>query len=257
MSSLLADKVILVTGATRGIGYAIALNALKQNAYVAICARNIQQAEDIILEAKEHNKLKNLLVVKADVSNEQDVVLLLNKIKETFGKIDIVINNAAITLDSLLVSLSKEGWDQLIRVNLTGPFLISREAIKIFIEQKIKGKIINIGSLAQSGAPSNAGYAASKGGLIGLTQALARDYGDYGISANTISLGLVDTEMTRNYPDFAKQVLIKSCPQKRSAAPNEIANIVLDFAARDLSCVNGHMFLAAGGLVDFPLDYPT
>jgi 3-oxoacyl-[acyl-carrier protein] reductase len=257
MTNILADKVILITGGTRSIGRALVRAALQQNAYVAFCARNIEEsAIDILQEASVLNKIEKVAAIAADIGDEQAVVALFKQIINKFGKVDIVINNAAITWDSLLVSLPKKGWDQLINVNLTGSFLITREALKIFMSNNIKGKIISIGSLAQSGAPSNAGYAASKGGLVGLMQAVARDYAQYDITANTISLGLVDTEMTRNYPAFAKRVLIESCPQKRSATPEEIANIVLAFAAKNLSCINGHSIFAAGGLTDFPLDFP-
>lgn len=236
---------MLVTGGSRGIGREIVLGALARGACVAYCARTI--ARPI------HKSAGQVLCVRADISQEQDVEALFNATLSSFGRIDVVINNAGINHDDLVISMSSQGWDTVIATNLTGSFLVARRAIKEFVTRGIAGRIISISSVAQNGATSNASYAASKGGLIGMTRAIAQEYGHTGIRAHAVVSGFVDTELTRDVPPSIRQALVETAPQKRVARSSEIAAVVLFLASHRAWVANGEPIFVSGGLVDAPL----
>ena len=250
----LEGKVMLVTGGSRGIGREIVRGAVARGAQVAFCGREIdRESQDVIREIERLGIAGKVIAVQADVSQESDVERLFKTILDAFGRINVVVNSAGISRSHLLVSTPVEIWDEVISTNLTGAFLIIREAIKEFHTCGEGGRIISVGSVTQNGAPTNASYAASKGGLVGLTRAIAREYGDQGVLAFLVVGGYTDTGLMAKAPDLRERV-IKSNPQKRLAIPDEIASVVLFLASeRALGIVNGEEIYTSGGLIDPPV----
>jgi NAD(P)-dependent dehydrogenase (short-subunit alcohol dehydrogenase family) len=251
----LKDKVILLTGGTTGLGRETVLMALKEGAKVAFCwFHSVEHYECLVSHLESAFSPDDWLGLRADVSKEKDVENLFEKIIEKFKRVDIVISNAAISRDSLLALLSEESWDDIIGTNLTGGFLVCRQAIRSFLALGIKGHLLIVGSLAQTGTPSNACYAASKGGLLGMTQTIANIYAPQGITANMICFGLIDTEMTRYYSDSSKQVLIEASPLKISSTAAEAAAFLLFFARENMTNLTGQVMMATNGITDFPMN---
>jgi NAD(P)-dependent dehydrogenase (short-subunit alcohol dehydrogenase family) len=250
----LAGKVVVVTGGSRGIGRALVLAAAARGAQVAFCARDIgRDARAVLEEAEQSEGAGRVVAIRADVAQEADVEALFDATLNTFGKVDVAINNAAISHASLLVSLTVHDWDMIIATNLTGSFLIARRAIKEFLARGEGGRIVSVGSLMQTGAPSNASYAASKGGLVGLTRAIAEEYGCESIFANLVVTGYVDTALTSSLSDSVKRRIVEASPQRRKASTDEIAAVVLFLASSRALCVNGQSIHATGGLMEVPL----
>jgi len=247
----LLGQVVLVTGGTRGIGRAVALGAAREGASVVVCARHHGEDAAVLLDAVEVSGGR-ALVVRADVASEADVAALFEAARAAFGRIDAVVNNAAVSHDALLVSLPTERWDEVIAINLTGSFLVARQAVRVFLEQGSGGRIVTVGSLAQEGAPSNACYAASKGGLVGLTQAIAAEHRGRGIAANLVVAGYVETELTRGLPGPSRSALIEACPARRPATPEEIAAVAIFLASPRSAGLSGQILRAAGGLTAIP-----
>jgi 3-oxoacyl-[acyl-carrier protein] reductase len=245
----LQDQVVLVTGGSRGIGRQIVLQAAARGARVVFCARTIgEQALAVQEEVERLAGPGRVIAVRADVSSEDDVEALFDAALRAFGRVDVVVNNAGISPPMLLVSIPAEVWDQVIAINLTGAFLVSRRAIQEFLAQGHGGAIVSLSSIMQHGAPSNASYAASKGGLVGLTRAIARDYGDHGVRAHLVIVGPVETELTKDVPEAMKQAVVGGCPQKRHAETAEIASVVLFLASQRVGLSNGEAVHVAGGL---------
>jgi len=254
VSGPLEDKVVVVTGGSRGIGRAIVLGALERGARVAFCARSAgADADWVKAEAERRHGPGRAIAVRADVSREADVEALFDATVEAFGRVDVAVNNAAVNRDDLLVHLTVESWDEVIATNLTGPFLVARRAIQEFLAQGEGGRIVSLGSLSQMGATSQASYAAGKGGLVGLTRTIAKEYGRRGIFANLVVAGYVETAITERMPEYVKRFLVDSCTLRRTARPEEIAAAVLFLASARASFVNGETIHASGGLVDVPL----
>ncbi|BCA96663.1 beta-ketoacyl-ACP reductase [Legionella antarctica] len=237
-------KTILITGGTSGIGRSLVDLAIARQYEVAYCARNKPQ-----LNYKNHK----VLFCQADVSQPDDMKHVVDKTVERFSQIDIVIHCAGISRDSLLVNLPAEQWDEVMAINLRSAFLLSRLAVGQFQRQEMGGHIAFLASLACYGAPSNACYAASKGGLLGLSTAIAEESSGSGITANSFILGLIDTPMTADYPDLAKQILIEGSPLKRHAESDEIALDMLYLSEHCRHLINGKHVHISGGLIDFPI----
>jgi 3-oxoacyl-[acyl-carrier protein] reductase len=250
----LDDKVVVVTGGSRGIGRAIVLGAAARGARVVFCAREIGEAALAVqAEAEQLGGAGCALAVRADIACEADVEALFDVALARFGRVDAAINNAAISRNYLLVSLPVEEWDEIVGVNLTGAFLVARRAVREFLASGRGGHIVSVGSLVQNGAPSNVSYSASKGGLVGLTRALAREYGPHGIYANLIVAGFVDTQLSSEMPEVTKQFILESCPQRRKASADEIAAVVLWLASARSAGVNGEALPVTGGLMQIPV----
>lgn len=241
-SGELADRVILVTGGSRGIGAEIVRQAAERGAMVAFCARTLGHPQEEGLQAGR------VVAVRADVSREDEVEKLFDATLHAFGRVDVVVNNAGISREGLLVSLPTTAWNEVIATNLTGAFLVSRRAIKEFLAQGAAGRIISIGSVMQEGAPSNASYSASKGGLIGLTRTIAHEYGSRGVRAHLVVAGAVETELTQDVPESIRRAVVEACPQKRQATASEVAAAVLFLASPRAGLANGTAIRVAGGL---------
>ncbi|MBT5856120.1 3-oxoacyl-[acyl-carrier-protein] reductase [bacterium] len=245
---LVKDKVIIVTGASRGIGKDIATALAANGATLAICSTKSEVAQSV---AKD---LADTYSIQAqgwgvDVSDMASVKSFIEEVVKTFGRVDVLINNAGITRDNLLMRMSEEEWQAVLDTNLNSVFYTTKSVIRPMLKQK-GGRIVNIASVV--GVMGNAGqsnYAASKGGMIAFTKSIAREYGAKGILANTVAPGFVETEMIESLPDDYLNNIISNIPLKRLGKAEEIANLVL-FLASDLSgYMTGQVFNIDGGMV--------
>ena len=244
---LLEGKTAIVTGASRGIGKAIALCFAGEGCNVAFT----DLFEDENMKATEAELLAMGVKAKgyaSDASNYSDTDRVVNQIVEDFGGIDVLVNNAGITKDTLLMRMSEEQWDAVINVNLKSVFNFTKAAQRSMLKQK-GGSIINLSSVV--GVSGNAGqsnYSASKAGIIGFTKSIARELGSRGIRSNAIAPGFIITEMTGKIPEDARRAWEESIPMKRGGTPEEVAKVAL-FLASDLSSyVSGQVISVCGAM---------
>ena len=244
---LLEGKTAIVTGASRGIGKAIALCFAGEGCNVAFT----DLFEDENMKATEAELLAMGVKAKgyaSDASNYSDTDRVVNQIVEDFGGIDVLVNNAGITKDTLLMRMSEEQWDAVINVNLKSVFNFTKAAQRSMLKQK-GGSIVNLSSVV--GVSGNAGqsnYSASKAGIIGFTKSIARELGSRGIRSNAIAPGFIITEMTGKIPEDARRAWEESIPMKRGGTPEEVAKVAL-FLASDLSSyVSGQVISVCGAM---------
>ncbi len=234
---------IILTGATGGIGNSILDKLISVGANVLATGTN-QEKLNVI-----QNKHPNVKVQKFDLSNHDEIENFINKSYDIFGnKIDILINNAGITKDNLSIRMKDEEWNNVIDINLTSTFLLSKYAIKKMLKNK-KGKIINITSVVgHAGNIGQANYAASKAGVVAMSKSLALEYGKKNIKVNCVSPGFINTDMTKKIEDEYKNVLKSKIPLDRFGEPNDIANTVV-FLCSDLSdYITGETIHVNGGM---------
>lgn len=245
---MLKDKVALVTGGSRGIGRAIALNLAKNGANIAINYSNSsEKAEKVLEEIKALGV--NAISVKADVSNEEDVNNLVKTIEKELGKIDILVNNAGITKDNLLIRMKTEDFEDVIDVNLKGTFLCTKAVSRAMMKKKY-GKIINITSVVGiTGNTGQANYSASKAGVIGFTKSMAKELGSRGIRVNAVAPGFIDTEMTQVLSEEIKTTMINNIPLNSFGNPEDIANLVVFLASSSADYITGQVINVDGGMV--------
>jgi len=236
-------QVVVVTGASRGIGRAIAQAFANGGARVACVATTIagaQAAAEAIGEPATG--------FAADVSDGEQVAALFKEIDQTYGQVDVLVNNAGITRDALALRMKDEDWDRVIAVNLRGTFLCTRAALKPMIKARY-GRIINVTSIiGQTGAAGQANYAASKAGVIGFTKSIAKEWGPRGVTCNAVAPGFIETDMTADLGEDFRKHVISTAPAGRLGAANDIANAVLFLAAKDNSYITGQVLTVDGGL---------
>jgi 3-oxoacyl-[acyl-carrier protein] reductase len=250
----LEGVVLVVTGGSRGIGRATVLAAAARGARVAFCSRHEADQAEVVAAAANLGRPGRVLSITADVSREADVDALFEAALRAYGAIDAVVSNAGSSREGLLVSLTAEDWDAVLATNLTGSFLVARRAVRTFLERGRGGRIVFMGSLQQNGAPRGAAaYATTKGGLAGLTRAIAWEYGARGIRANQVVTGYVDTALTRHLPESARRLFAERCPQRRLATPEEIASVLLFLASERSQGVSGETVYASGGMMEISL----
>lgn len=235
------DRVVIVTGASRGIGREIALAFAREGAKVACVATKLENAE-------ETAKAANGLALGCDVSDAAQVEAMFKSVAAHYGDPDVLVNNAGITRDTLVLRMKEEDWDRVISVNLKGAFLCSRAAAKPMMKKR-KGRIVNIGSVVGlTGAAGQANYAAAKAGLLGLTMSFAKEFGSRGITCNVVAPGFIETDMTAELtPEFREKV-ISNAPAGRLGTPADIAAAVLFLAGDEAAYITGQTLVVDGGL---------
>ena len=244
----LQNKVAIVTGGAQGIGRSISLELAKRGAIVVInYNRSAEQAKSLLLEIEAMGQ--KALAVQADISSYQGAELLVNKAIETFGTLNIVVNNAGITDDALILRMQEEQFDRVLQTNLKGVWNVCKHAAKTLMKSGY-GRIINISSV--SGVMGNAGqsnYSAAKAGVIGLTKALAREFAGRGVTVNAIAPGFIETDMTKKLPQEVVEQWQKQIPLKRFGDAQEIAYAVCFLASEEAAYITGHTLEVDGGLV--------
>lgn len=245
---MLNGKVTVITGAGRGIGKAIAMQFAEQGAKVVINYRNsIAQVEELLSLIK--NTGGEAIAVQADISNEEEAKKLLEEAVKQFGRLDVLVNNAGITKDNLMMRMSEADFDSVIDINLKGTFFCMKHASNIMLKQR-SGKIINISSVV--GLTGNVGqinYAASKAGVIGMTKAAARELASRGITVNAVAPGFIETDMTDALSDKVKEATIANIPLKRYGMVNEVAGAVSFLASEAANYITGQVLQVDGGMV--------
>ncbi|MEA5512547.1 3-oxoacyl-[acyl-carrier-protein] reductase [Nodularia sp. UHCC 0506] len=244
---LLQGQVAIVTGASRGIGRAIALELAKQGATIIVnYASSSGAADNVVAEISADGG--QAIALQADVSQAEEVDTLISTVMDKFKRIDIFVNNAGITRDTLLLRMKPEDWQAVIDLNLTGVFLCTRAVSKIMLKQR-SGRIINIASVAgQMGNPGQANYSAAKAGVIGFTKTVAKELASRGITVNAVAPGFIATDMTSNLSNT--EDILKYIPLGRYGQPEEIAGMVRFLAADPAAAyITGQVFNVDGGMV--------
>ena len=241
-------KVVFVTGGSRGIGKAIALK-YAQNGYNVVI-NYVSDKTNVEELQEEFTKLNvECLIEKADVSKSEEVEQIVKKTIEKFKKIDVLINNAGITRDGLLMRMKEEDFDKVIEINLKGTFLVTKSVIPYMLKKR-DGKIINLASVV--GVTGNAGqcnYSASKAGIIGFTKSIAKELASRNIRANAIAPGFIDTDMTSVLSDEVKDSINAQIPMKRMGTAQEIANVAYFLGCEESLYITGQVINIDGGMV--------
>jgi 3-oxoacyl-[acyl-carrier protein] reductase len=235
------DQVVVVTGASRGIGRSIAEAFAAEGAKVACVATTIEGASATA-------EAIGGVAFAADVSNQESVEALFEAVTAQLGTPSVLVNNAGITRDTLLIRMKEDDWDRVIAVNLKGAFLCTKAAAKSMMKARY-GRIINISSVVgQGGAAGQANYAAAKAGLFGLTKSVAKELGSRGITCNAVAPGFIETDMTSGLSEDFKQMVEKTAPIARLGTPADISPAVLFLASQNSGYITGQTITVDGGL---------
>jgi 3-oxoacyl-[acyl-carrier protein] reductase len=240
-------RVALVTGASQGIGRACALALAEGGALVALAARNEEKLAGVAREIEA--KGGQAAGFRMDVGNEAEVKAAVKAVMERFGKVEILVNNAGITKDTLIMRMKREDWDSVIQTNLSGAFFTTQAVVGSMLKPRW-GRIINITSVfGQTGQAGQANYSASKAGLIGFTMAMAREVASRGITVNAVAPGYIDTAMTEGLADNLKSKVNEMIPLGRAGTDMEVAHAVRFLASEEAGYITGHVLNVNGGML--------
>ncbi len=242
------QRVILITGASRGIGRAIALHLAEPGAVLLLNHYDPepQMAEQTLRDVEAKGAKGKICYFS--VADFQEVQSQIDALQKEWGRIDVLVNNAGITKDSLLMRMKEEDWDRVLAINLKGAFNCTQAVIRSMIRNR-SGKIVNISSVSGvMGNPGQANYAASKAGLIGFTKSVAKEVGPRGIQVNAVAPGFIDTEMTAALPEQVRQEFLRSIPLGRSGQPEEVAALVGFLVSKSSDYITGQVIHISGGM---------
>ena len=242
------SKVAFITGGTRGIGRQIAITLANSGYDIAVNYRT--ENEDLAITKTEIEKCNvKCLPVQGDVSSFEDSENMTKQVIEQLGRIDVLVNNAGITKDTLLMRMKKEDFEDVLQVNLVGTFNVTKSVISYMMKQK-EGRIINLSSVVGiSGNAGQANYAASKAGIIGFTKSLAKEVGSRNILVNAVAPGFIETQMTDVLKDEIKEEIKKTIPLKRMGTVEDVANVVKFLASEECSYITGQVIQVDGGML--------
>ncbi len=240
------NRIAFVTGASRGIGRACALALSAAGARVVIAARQLEKLEQVAAEIRAASG--DPFVVAMDLSSADSIRTAFSKAAKEFGRIDILVNNAAITRDGLAVRMKPQDWDDVLATNLTGAFIATQQVLLGMLRERW-GRIVNITSVvAEAGNAGQANYVASKAGLIGLTKSLAQEMASRNVTVNAIAPGFIDTDMTASLAPEWKEKLLAAIPLGRLGLPEDIAHAVRFLASEEASYITGQVLNVNGGM---------
>ena len=241
----LQDRIALVTGAASGIGAATARRFAREGATVAINDAKPEGLDAVAGEIRAAGA--KALVLPGDVTKKVDCERIVQGVTRTFGRLDILINNAGINRDAMAAKMTEEQWDAVLSVNLKGTFLCAQAALP-GMRERAWGRVVNTSSIGALGNIGQANYAASKAGVIGLTKTLALEYAKYGVTVNAIAPGPVMTAMLAGVPEAIRERIIAQVPVGRIASPDEIAGVHVFLASEDAAFITGQVIFADGGM---------
>jgi 3-oxoacyl-[acyl-carrier protein] reductase len=242
----LAGRIALVTGASQGIGRAVALELARAGATVAVAARNEAKLADVVAEIEAAGGQAAAFAL--DVGSEESIKARAKAILERFGKVEILVNNAGITRDGLMMAMKRADWDAVLGTNLTGAFLLTQAVLRPMLKNRW-GRIINVSSVVgRTGQAGQVNYAASKAGLIGLTRSLAREVASRGITVNAVAPGYIETAMTALLDEEQRAAMMAAIPLGRAGTDVEIAQSVAFLASEGAGYITGHVLDVNGGM---------
>ena len=242
--------VAIVTGGTRGIGLAVAKRLVADGYDVLLTYKGDAEAA-ATAKSELSNNDRQVEAIVADISTADGAGVAIEAAMQQLGRLDVLVNNAGITRDTLLMRMNDDDWDDVLTTNLKGAFLTSKAAIRPMLRQR-SGRIVNISSVVgQVGNAGQANYAAAKAGLIGFTKSLAKEVGSRGITVNAIAPGFIDTRMTAGLPDETKSAILERTPLNRFGMPEDVAGAVAYLASPEASYITGHTLVLDGGLTSY------
>ena len=244
----LEGKKVLVTGASRGIGRAVALAMAAEGADVVVNYAGSEAAAKAVAAEIEAMGRK-ALVIQADISSNEAATAMVDQVVKEMGRIDVLVNNAGITRDGLLMRMKEEDWDAVLTTNLKGVFNCTKAVIKYMMKQKA-GHIVSISSVVGlAGSAGQANYAAAKAGVIGFTKAVAKEVAARGITVNAVAPGFIQTDMTAVLSEMVVEGMLQNIPQRKLGEPSDVAKAVVFLASDDANYITGQILNVDGGMV--------